>query len=143
MVACMLAILAVGGCGAGHRQSDRQLISQTPRSYLRAQAAGDRETACVLLSAGGQRQLNALVVKVAKGLVTSRPSCVDAAGLVRAVAGSQPVSALRSARIERVPVRGARATAEVMDGTQFAPQRVSLQKAGASWSIAGVPALAG
>jgi hypothetical protein len=49
----------------------------------------------------GQRQLIALVIKGAKGFVTTRPSCEDAVGLVRAVAGAQLLGALKDAPIER------------------------------------------
>ena len=140
VLACVLAAVTIGGCGAGHRQSDQQLITQTLHSYLRAQTAGDGQTACKLLTAGGQSQLIALVVKQANGLLTTRPSCEDAVGLVRAVAGPQFLSALSSARIAHVQARGTRATAEVVDGTQFASQQVSLRKTDSSWRIAGVPA---
>jgi hypothetical protein len=129
-LACVLAAVTIGGCGGGHRQSDQQLITHTVHSYLRAQTAGDGPTACTLLTAGGQSQLIALVVKQAKGLITTRPSCEDAVGLVRAVAGAQLLGALSRARIEHVQVRGTRATAEIVDGTQFAPQQVSLRKTG-------------
>ena len=35
--------------------SDQQLVTQALRSYLRAQAAGDGQAACALLTAGGQK----------------------------------------------------------------------------------------
>jgi hypothetical protein len=142
-MACTLAAVIVGGCGGGHRPSDRQLITQALHSYLRAQAAGDGQAACALLTEGVQRQLIALVVKAGKGLITTQPTCADAVGLVRAVAGAQLLAALGSARIQSVQVSGARATANVVDGSQFQPQQVALEKAGASWKIAGVPGLIG
>ena len=143
VVACAFAAVAVGGCGGGHKQSDRQLITQTLRSYLRAQATGDGYAACALLTAGGRQQLIAVVVKAGKGLITTRPTCEDAVGLIRAVAGAQLLKALGSARIERVHVDGARATATIADGNEFSPQQVALEKAGTTWKIAGVPGLGG
>jgi hypothetical protein len=143
MVACMLAILAVGGCGAGHRQSDRQLISQTPRSYsprpgcwrqgdgVRAAQRWWPEAAERARRQGGQGPGH-------------QPAVVRRRG------GPCPRGRRLAAR-ERAEERPDRARpgswrpshGRGNDGTQSAPQRVSLQKAGASWSIAGVPALAG
>ncbi|MGZ4234246.1 MAG: hypothetical protein ACXVVQ_22855, partial [Solirubrobacteraceae bacterium] len=73
-----------------------------------------------------------------KGLITTQPACQDAVGLVRAVAGAQFLSALGSARIDQVQVNGARATARVVDVSQFQPQQVGVEKVGTSWKIAGV-----
>ena len=140
-LACLLAALAVTGCGGGQAPSDPQQVTQALRSYLRAQTNGDGMSACALLTDAAQQQLIAAVVNAAKGALPTRPSCADAVGLVRAVAGSDFLRALSSARIERVQVRGARASADVIDGTQFERQRVSLQKTGGLWRIAGVPAL--
>lgn len=140
---CALAALIVGGCGAGRKPSDQQLITQTLHSYLRAQVTGDGPAACALLTAGGQRELIAIVVKAGKGLVTAPLACESAVGLVRAVAGAQLLSALSNARIQRVQVGGAHATAYIVDDSQFKPQQVTLEKAGTSWKIAGVPGLAG
>jgi hypothetical protein len=39
--------------------------------------------------------------------------------------------------------RSGRASAEVVDGTQFQPRQVGLAKAGLTWKIAGVPGLGG
>ena len=89
------------------------MIIRTVHSYLRAQIAGDRPAACALLTAGGQRQLIALVVKGAKGLVTTRPSCEDAVGLVRAVAGAQLLGALVNPEIEHVRVSEQRLVREI------------------------------
>lgn len=128
-VARMLATAVLGACGGGHRKSDQQaIVTQAPHSYLRAQAAGDGQAACGRLTAAGQRQLIALVVKAAKGLMTTQPSCEEAVGLVRALAGAKLLSALESARIESVRVSGARPTAEIVDGAQFQPGQVTLAK---------------
>jgi hypothetical protein len=45
VLVCVLAAVAVGACGAGRRQSDQQLITHALQSYLRAQTAGDGQTA--------------------------------------------------------------------------------------------------
>ena len=139
--ACALAVLAAG-CGAAHRQSDVERVTQVLQSYLRAQAAGDGQAACALLTASGQNQLSALVIKAGKGLIKTRPSCQDAVGLVRAVAGQQLLDALKSAEIDNVQVRGAQAGAVVV--VDMRPgQKVSLEKTSAGWKIAGVPGLGG
>ncbi len=144
VLAGTLTAAALASCGGAHKKpSDAQQIKQALRSYIRAQAAGDGQTACALLTAGAQQQLITLVVKASKGLVTTRPSCVDAVGLVRAAAGQQLLGALDSARIEHVDVTGASASAEVVDGGQFPPQRVSLLRSHAAWRVAGVPGLGG
>ncbi len=142
VLACVLVVAAAGGCGGSHKVSDRQQITQTLQSYLRAQAAGDGITACTLLTSGAQQQLITLVVKAANGAITA-PSCEEAVGLVRGAAGAQLMAALAGARIEAVEVRGGRATARVVDGTQFPPQQVTLEKAGTTWKISGVPSLGG
>jgi len=133
---------AVAGCGGAHKPTDQQQVKDVLQSYLRAQVDGDGQAACSLLTAGGQRQLIALVVKAGKGVITTQPSCEDAVGLVRAVAGQQLLGSLRNARIENVQVSGPRATALVVVGINTA-QKVSLVKSGAAWKIAAVPGLGG
>ena len=136
---------AAGGCGGTHKspsqaQVARQQVTQTVRSYLRAQVAGDGPAACALLTASGQQELITLVTQAGKGLVTS-PSCEDAVVLVRAVAGATIVTALGQASVEDVHVTGSRATALVTAGTAFPNEQVSLQKVGTAWRIASVPGL--
>jgi hypothetical protein len=147
LVAACLAGLVLGACGSSHggshRPTDEQQIGQVVRSYLSAQTQGDGQTACSLLTPGGQRQLEALVVKRANGLIPSQPSCTDAVSLVHSFAGSKLLKALNSARVGRVKVHGETATAQVADGTVFAPQTVSLTKGAGVWRIAGVPGLGG
>jgi len=137
---CCLAI-AVSACGGGHAVSAQQQVSAVLHSYLRAQAAGDGQAACALLTASGQQQLIALVVKEAKGLLSTRPSCQDAVGLIRAVAGAKLLDALSGAQVEQVQIHGQQASAIVADGLEFPPQRVTLQKAGGAWKISGVPGI--
>ena len=146
--ASLLTVALVAGCGGAHKQqqvtqSDQQLVTQALRSYLHAQATGDGQTSCSLLTAGAQQQLIALVVKDAQGLITTKPSCVDAVRLVSEVAATPLLSALENAQIERVKVNGNTASAEVVDGTEFPPQQVALTKVGTAWSIAAVPQLSG
>jgi hypothetical protein len=131
---------AVAGCGAAHKQPEQLRVTDAVRSYLRAQVAGDGQSACALLTAGAQQQLIALVIRAGKGLVTTRPSCEVAVVLVRAVAGKQVLDALKTAGIENVQVRGSRATASVVVDMQAA-QKVALVKSGSAWKIAGVPGL--
>jgi hypothetical protein len=145
VAACLLATLAAG-CGAAHKppaekSSDQAQVTTVLHSYLHAQAQGDGTTACGLLTPAAQNQLIGLVVSAGKGLITSRPSCSDAVGLAHAVAGAQLLSALESARVEQIHINGTSATAQVVDGTTFKPQRVTLEKTGGSWRIAGVPGL--
>ena len=147
-VTAWLLAVAVAGCGGGHKPSDQQLIarqqvSQAVRTYLRAQTAGDGAAACALLTAGGQQQLTTLVTQASKGLLKVRPSCTDAVGLIRAIAGAKLLGALAQARVEHVQVTGTQATAQVVDGTQFPAQQVSLEKVGTAWKIAAVPGLGG
>ena len=146
LVAACLAGIMVGACGSSHTSSTasgEQQITDVVRSYLTAQTQGDGKTACSLLTPDGQRQLEALVVKRANGLIASRPSCTDAVSLVHSFAGSKLLNALSTARVARVKVNGDNATAQVVDGTAFAPQTVSLAKVGGAWRIAGVPGVGG
>jgi hypothetical protein len=145
-VLAVLIATAAGGCGSSHKsppqeQVARQQVTQTVRSYLRAQVAGDGQAACALLTASGQQELITLVVQAGKGLVTSRPSCQYAVALVRAVAGATILTALGQATVEAVNVAGSRATALVTAGTAFPNEQVSLQKVGMTWKIASVPGL--
>lgn len=136
-------MLAVG-CGSSHKATHSASgVSGVIHAYLQAQANGDGSTACSLLTPAAQKQLTSLVVKEGKGLVSQRPSCQDAVGLVRLVAGSQVLSALKSARVEHVQVSGTTATAEVVDGTAFPSQQVTLEKTAGRWQITGVPGLGG
>lgn len=142
----VLIAAAAAGCGGAHRSSSqeqvaRQQVTQTVRSYLRAQVAGDGQAACALLTASGQQELTTLVMQAGKGLVTSRPSCEDAVALVRAVAGATILTALGQASVEDVHVTRSRATALVTAGTAFPNEHVSLQKVGTTWKIASVPGL--
>jgi len=141
-VPAILAVAITGCGGTAHKQSDQQVITQTLRSYLRAQSAGDGQTACALLTADAQNQLITLVVKGSNGLIKTRPSCEEAVGLVRAVAGQQLIGALNSAQISSVHVSGTHGSAEVIVDAQPA-QSVSLVKSGGTWRIAGVPGLSG
>ena len=113
------------------------------RSYVQAQTAGDGQAACALLTAGGQRQLTALVMQASKGLLKTRPSCEDAVGLIRGLAGPKLLGALAKARVADVQVTGRHASAQVVDGVQFPAEHVSLEKVGADWKIAAVPGLGG
>ena len=147
-LAASLFAVAVVGCGGAHKASNQQLIarqqvSRVVRSYLQAQTGGDGQSACAVLSAGGQQQLTALVMQASKGLLKTRPSCEDAVGLIRALAGAKLLGALAKARVEHVQVTGSRATAQVVDGVQFPAEQVSLERVGAAWKIAAVPGLGG
>jgi hypothetical protein len=143
-LACLLTVLTAG-CGGTHKSSsaasDQAQVSQVLESYLHAQAQGDGSTACGLLSTAGQNQLIGLVMSAGKGLITSRPSCEDAVGLVSAVAGAQLMGALDHARVEQIKISGPTATAQVVDGTAFKPQQVKLEKSDGKWEITGVPTL--
>ena len=146
-VAAIVAI-AVAGCGGSSQKAtpseqQQQQVEQVLRSYLRAQTSGDGQTACSLLTDAAQRQLETLVLQAGNGLLTTRPSCQDAVGLVRAVAGAKLLNALSKAQIAQVRVQGNDATAEIIDGAAFGQQQVSLQRSGSTWQIAGVPALTG
>jgi rhodanese-related sulfurtransferase len=66
VVACMLAAVAVRGYGGSHEPSDQQMVTEVLHSYLGAQASGDGQAACALLTADAQRQLIALIVKADK-----------------------------------------------------------------------------
>jgi hypothetical protein len=142
-----IAILAIAaaGCGSSHKPppTQQQQITNVLRSYLRAQTAGDGQAACPLLTSSAQHQLEMLVLRAGKGLLTTRPSCEDAVGLVRAVAGKALLDALSGARIAHVQVRGEEATAQILDGAAFGQQRVSLQRSAGTWKITGVPGLTG
>jgi hypothetical protein len=143
-VAAIVAVALVG-CGSSPKPklTDPQQVEQVLRSYLSAQTHGDGQTACSLLTDSAQRQLETLVLQAAKGALPSRPSCQDAVGLVQALAGAKLLDALSKARIGQVRVQGDTATSEIIDGTAFGHQQVSLQRSGSAWKIAGVPGLGG
>ncbi len=140
-VSACLSAAALAGCGGSTPPSNQQQITGVLQSYLHAQVVGDGEAGCSVLTSTAQNQLISLVVKAGKGVITIRPTCADAVGLVRVAAGASLLGALRSARVEKVQVSGTQATAKIVDGAQFPPQTVTLEKVGAAWKITGVPAL--
>lgn len=140
--AASVVAMVAAGCGGANKPTDQQQIEQVLHSYLSAQATGDGQAACALLSPSGQSELITLVMTQAKGLVTTRPSCQDAVGLIRTFAGQSLMSALQNATIRQVQVAGSTGSAEVIVATQAA-QRVTLEKSGTAWKISGVPGLAG
>ncbi len=145
LVACVAAgvlSLVGAGCGGSSAPSAEQQVKQVLHNYLTAQAGGDGQTACALLTPTAQSQLVSAVVKAGKGLLSATTSCPDAVGLVRAVAGAQVLAALNGAQIGQVNVHGNSATAEVTGGTVFGRQQVRLVKS-STWMIDGVPGLAG
>ncbi|HWK19126.1 MAG TPA: hypothetical protein VNR66_16895 [Solirubrobacteraceae bacterium] len=142
-VAVGVLSLAAAGCGSSSSApSAEQQVKQVLHNYLSAQASGDGQTACALLTPTAQSQLVGAVVKAGKGLLSATTSCSDAVGLVRAVAGAQVLAALKAAKIGQVQVHGSSATAEVTGGTVFGRQQVRLVKS-STWMIDGVPGLAG
>ena len=71
------------------------------------------------------------------------PGWRQAVGPVHAVAGAKLLEALSKAEIAQVRVQGNSATAEVIDGTAFPSEQVTLQASGGTWKIAAVPGLTG
>jgi hypothetical protein len=144
LAAAGLATLALAACGGSSHPASEQpaaQIKQVVQSYLSAQASGDGQAACALLTAGGQAKLENLIVTASNGLVKTRPSCADAVSLVSTVAGPTVMKALNDARIESIQVHGNQATAKVVDGGAFPAQQVTLDKSGETWQISGIPTL--
>lgn len=142
---CLVTILPAACGGARHKPASdpRAQVRQAVSSYLHAQSQGDGATACGLLTSTGQEELIAIVVKHGGSLITSRPSCTDAVGLVHAFGGAKLLGALASARVAQAKVTGSTATAEVIDGSVFGTQLVRLETSGGQWKIVAVPGLAG
>jgi hypothetical protein len=140
-----LAALALAACGgSSHPPSEQSAtqIKQVARSYLNAQAAGDGEAACALLTAAAQSKLENLVVSLSNGLVKTQPSCADAVRLVSTVAGQTLMKQLSNAQIEHIKVNGNQATAQVVvGGGQVPPQQVTLERVHDTWQISGIPTL--
>jgi hypothetical protein len=139
---CLIAVVA--GCGGGQKPpSDEQQVTTALRSFLRAQADGDAQKACALLTAGAQSKLVAVVARRAQGLGAAPRTCDEAVGLVRAVAPQALLRAFRDARVQRVVVHDRAATARVVDGPSFPAQRVALARSDGGWQISAVPSLIG
>lgn len=144
----LLAAAALGGgllagCGSKPAPSDREQVTGTLRTFLRAQSEGAGEQACAALAPAAQRQLVQFVTRRAGALGVAPSSCADASTLVHVVAPPALLQALRTARITRLSVRGTAATATVSDGASFPPQRVVLTRTGGHWLVARVPSLIG
>lgn len=133
----------LAGCGSSQPPSDREQVTATLRTFLRAQSDGAGEQACAALAPAAQRQLVRFVTRRAGALGVAPTTCADAATLVHVVAPRALLQALRAARITRLAVRGSAATATVSDGASFPPQRVVLTRTGGRWLIARVPSLIG
>ncbi len=142
-LSAILLALVLSACGGASRQTPEQQIVRVLHAYLTAQLSGDGITACGLLTPSAQRQLSAIVLKAAGGMLRQPPSCQEAVRLASVAAPRKLLDALRVARIEHVSVQGNRASAQIADGGQFRPQKVSLERTGGGWRIAGVPGLTG
>lgn len=141
-----LAATAVGGCGGGGdgtpAPTEPQRVAHTVRAFLQAQSQGDTAKTCSLLTVGGRRQLVA-VIRRATGGAAGGLTCEDASGLVRVAAGTSVLTALATADVRGVRVRGAQATAVVVDGKVFGRRVVRLRRTTIGWRISAVPRLLG
>ena len=112
-LALLLVALALAGCGVG-RAGDREKISKTTTTYLRALAAGDTAKACAQLTrrARGER---------CETTTKQRLSRLEPAGLKNAADGSLDID-----------VHGKTATAGLSEpkGARFV-----LKKVGGEWLI--------
>jgi hypothetical protein len=143
LAAACAAGAALAGCGGGQPPSQSERVTTVVRSFLTAQADGDGEAACALLTPAAQQRLVAVVARRAAGLGAAPGSCAEAVGLVRAVAPAKLLTAIRRAHVQRVAVQGDRATATVVDGQAFPAQRAVLEQRDGAWRIAAVPSLIG
>jgi len=146
MTTLLIAALVAAGCGGGSQApSDADLVASTIKDYLRLQADGDAVQACTLLTASGRRQLTAFVAERARSmpLATGSLTCERAIELVRLVAGTELLDAMRNAEVENVHVTGPRANAEVVGTGDVGRRPVSLQKTGDVWRIRAVLSLGG
>lgn len=143
ILSATLIVFALTGCGGAARQTPHQQVTGVLHAYLTAQVSGDGLTACGLLTPAAQQELTGVVMRASNGLITKRPSCQEAVRLASVGAPRKLLDALRTAQVERVSVQGDQASAYIVDGGQFSPQKVSLQRAEGAWKIAGVPGLAG
>jgi hypothetical protein len=146
MTTVLIASLIAAGCGGGSKApSDAERVASTIKDYLRLQAEGDTAQACALLTASGRRQLTRYVAEQARStpLATGGLTCDRAIALVRLVAGTELLDAMRNAEVENVHITGPRANAEVVGAGEVGRRPVSLQKTGDVWKIRAVPGLGG
>ncbi len=114
----------VAGCGSGG-QSANDKVATTIKTFARAVADGDAQTACAQLAPGFQ------------AVPGKNVPCTVAMQAASAQLTSQQKTLLHAIRVESVTITGATATATVLYGSQV--QHPQLSAFGDQWRITRQP----
>ena len=121
---CAATALALAGCG----QSDEDKVKETVNSYITALADGDGDKACGLVS------------KAAGDQIKTQSKAKDCAAAIESFTkssdGAAVKKAFKSAKVEKVEVKGEKATATIRVEKQTAP--LPLEKSGDEWKLSSV-----
>ena len=121
---CAAATLAFAGCG----KSDDEKVKETATQYLKALSTGDGDKACGLVSAGAANQIK--TQSKAKDCASAIESFTKSAD------GAAVMKAFKAAKVEKVQVKGKKATATIKVANQTAP--LPLEKNGDDWKLSSV-----
>ena len=121
---CAAAALAIAGCG----KSDEDKVKDTVSSYISALADGDGDKACGLVSnAAGDQIKKQSKAKDCASAIESFTKSDDGAAVKKA---------FKEAKVEKVEVKGEKATATIRVEQQTAP--LPLEKSGDDWKLSSV-----
>ena len=121
---CAAAALAFAGCG----KSDEDKVKETVTSYIDALSSGDGAKACGLVSESAANQIK--TQSKAKDCATA----IEA--FTKSPQGPAVKKAFDAAKVEKVEVKGKKATATIRVASQTAP--LPLEKDGDDWKLSSV-----
>jgi hypothetical protein len=121
---CAAASLAFAGCG----KSDEDKVKETVTSYINALSAGDGNKACGLVSAAAANQIKTQ---------SKAKDCASAIEtFTKSSDGAAVKAAFKAAKVEKIQVKGKKATATIRVASQTAP--LPLEKDGDNWKLSSV-----
>jgi hypothetical protein len=121
---CAAAALALAGCG----KSDEDKVKETVTSYIDALSNGDGAKACGLVSASAANQIKTQ---------SKAKDCASAIeSFTKSSDGAAVKQAFKAAKVEKVKVKGKKATATIKVANQTAP--LPLEKNGSDWKLSSV-----
>jgi hypothetical protein len=140
LLALLVAVMAMPGCGSSNGGADADEVKQTVRVFGHAVAQADGERACTVMTSEARQQLGDRLSKDAgqePDTYLFGLTCADVVSLA-AEQGLDPATLKRvsSTEIESVEVDGDSATVKLRNGGE-----TSLHKAGGKWRVTEIGGL--
>jgi hypothetical protein len=128
-----MAVAATAGCGSSDESEnlspEAKAVARTYTDFINAEKRGDGEAACALLTPEFQRRAGAAVA------VGSRAALKGASCPKAIEQGTLPQIQQVIPNLQRIKVKGNRATGLDPGEGQFGPQRVFFERLGGDWKI--------